>query len=1006
MNTEDSELVHRRIARQAVARPDAVAVIHGDDRISYRDLDRRATSLAEELAGAGVADNDAVVVHLERSIDLIVGFLAVLKAGGSYLPLDPTTPTQRVASIVTETASSVAITCAQDAGVLEPHVATIVVEGADRHRRSTPRRSASGNDSAYIVYTSGSTGRPKGVRVRHDALAGLCDEVTARYDVTARDRVLQFAATSFDTSIEQFAVALVNGATLVLPEYAWAPSELVANLRRYDVTVMDLSPPYWRSVLSRIEHPVTDLPLRLTIVGGSAVYVDDCRNALRKLPTSKLINAYGLTETTITNCLAELTPDNLPDDGPAPVGHPLSGSAVVVVDDHLRPVPRGLSGEVCISGPSVADGYVSATADGATRFARTPDGQQVYRTGDSGHLDADGRLVITGRVDRQVKIRGFRVEPSEIEAAIGDHPHVTDCAVVPVPRDGETGLAAYVTVRPDSRGVDVTELRSHLRYRLPAFMAPDYVIPLPEMPTTAHGKVDVAALPPPPAPGARSSDLPDASVATPAEQIVAKLWTQVLDVETVDPDDDFFALGGDSTRAAELMAKLRTSLGIDITQVRPLIKLLLTEASLRGFAAAVERARSGALADPADAHVDFSRECRLDVPVVSDPIDTPHWEAPRDVLLTGATGFLGIYLLRELLRSTDATVHCLVRAHDDRTALTRVRDTALHYFSDDLADEIAAERVVAHSGELAQPLLGLGDGRFDHLARTIDVIHHPGGMVNFIYPYSHMRAANVDGTREIIRLAGRYRNIPVHYTSTMAVISGFGTAGVHHVTESTPLEHADHLAVGYVESKWVAEELLRNASRAGLPVAIYRAADISGDQQRGAWNTATEMCAMKRFVVDTGTAPLAELPLDYTPVDVFAAAVTHIATSRPADGTAYHLTNPGKVNIHELVLRMRARGYEIEEVSWQQWLDRLIETAIEEPDHPMTPFAPLFIDRETTGRMSVAEMYLEDTFPAFTRDNVEAALAGTAITIPPVDAAMLDRYLDYLISIKFLGEPA
>jgi thioester reductase-like protein len=236
----------------------------------------------------------------------------------------------------------------------------------------------------------------------------------------------------------------------------------------------------------------------------------------------------------------------------------------------------------------------------------------------------------------------------------------------------------------------------------------------------------------------------------------------------------------------------------------------------------------------------------------------------------------------------------------------------------------------------------------------------------------------------------------------MAVIAGFGTAGVGHVDEDTPAAYAEHLSVGYVESKWVAEALLRNAVAQGLPVAIYRAADISGDRVTGAWNTATEMCAMKKFVVDTGTAPVAELPLDYTPVDVFAAAVAHIAAGSLPAGEVYHLTNPGKANISELVARLRVHGHDIREVSWAEWLDELVRLAVEQPDHPMTPFAPLFIDRCATGRMSVAEMYLETTFPVFTRTNVENALRGSGIEIPPVDAAILDSYIGYLTDIDFL----
>jgi thioester reductase-like protein len=236
----------------------------------------------------------------------------------------------------------------------------------------------------------------------------------------------------------------------------------------------------------------------------------------------------------------------------------------------------------------------------------------------------------------------------------------------------------------------------------------------------------------------------------------------------------------------------------------------------------------------------------------------------------------------------------------------------------------------------------------------------------------------------------------------MAVVAGFGTAGVRQVTETTPAGYADHLSVGYVESKWVAEGLLLAAARQGLPVAVYRAADISGDQRSGAWNTTTEMCAMKKFVVDTGLSPIAELPLDYTPVDCFAAAVAHIAATRLPQGEVYHLTNPGKVNISVLAERLRAHGHKVREVPWDEWVERIAELAIEQPGHPMTPFAPLFIDRCTAGTMSVAEMYLETTFPVFTRDNVEAALRGSGIVIPPVSTDLLDRYIGYLTRVDFL----
>lgn len=1007
MNIRRQSNVHDLFAARAASQPGGIAVVSGDQQISYAELDERANQLANFLRDNGTGPGSVVMVHLERSIDTIVALLAVLKAGGAYLPVEPGVPDSRIETFVEETGCATVITHARDthrfAAVLDTAITVAAGAGYPADAPNTP---VAGSDAAYVIYTSGSTGTPKGVVVDHDSLSYVIGELVGWYGITPADRVLQFGALSFDTSIEQITVALVGGATLVLPDLAWAPSELPDRLRRHGVTVMDLTPAYWRRFLSEVAARPGELPVRLAIVGGEAVRAEDCRTALELMPDVRLVNAYGLTETTITSCVLDLTADVLPARGAAPVGPPLPGTAVHVLDELLRPVGPGERGEIYIGGRGVAR-YLTADARARDRFVPDPfadrPGARMYRTGDLGAWTREGNLEVVGRLDRQVKIRGFRVEPGEIEATLAAHELVDNVAVTDYEQGGQRRLVAYYTSPAGApRSLGARELREFVAGYLPDYLVPTAFVALPELPEKSNGKVDLAALPAPTTEPA-TTEADDSTVVSLFERGVARLWCQVLELDRVGPHDNFFALGGNSILAAELLAKVRGAFGVLITQVRPLIRLLLEDATLRSFALAVQAARAGTLAgDDTRKPVDFAAESELAVPIRQTVTDPPRWQDPEHIFLTGATGFLGVYLLRELLSTTDAVVHCLVRAEDADAVLARVQATARHYFRDDLAAHRAAGRIVGVPGDLERPLLGLSEEDFDELARTVDVIHHPGGRVNFIYPYSHLRPANVAGTREIIRMAGRHRNIPVHYTSTMAVIAGFGTAGVGHVDEDTPAAYAEHLSVGYVESKWVAEALLRNAVAQGLPVAIYRAADISGDRVTGAWNTATEMCAMKKFVVDTGTAPVAELPLDYTPVDVFAAAVAHIAAGSLPAGEVYHLTNPGKANISELVARLRVHGHDIREVSWAEWLDELVRVAVEQPDHPMTPFAPLFIDRCATGRMSVAEMYLETTFPVFTRTNVENALRGSGIEIPPVDAAILDSYIGYLTDIDFL----
>jgi amino acid adenylation domain-containing protein/thioester reductase-like protein len=1009
MNTAGNLPVHDQLAACAAARPGHVAVVQGDQRLTYAALDRRSDELARGLRERGVRRGTVVMVHLERSIDSIVSLFATLKAGAAYLPVDPGTPAARLTTIVKETGCAVALTQAGDLARFAdlPLTAVTVAEaGASSGSPRPAEVTVSGTDLAYLIHTSGSTGTPHGVLVEHDSLAYLCRAVNERYGIGPNDRVLQFAALSFDTSLEQILVTLLNGATLVLPDWAWAPGELAGQLRRHSITVMDLTPAYWRRFLSEFARASTGLSaLRLVIVGGEAVRAEDCREALRLMPGVRLVNAYGLTETTITSTTMEITPDVLPPRGTAPVGQPLPGTSVYLLDDRAQPVGTGRRGEVYIGGRGVARGYTSEEVPTRQRYLPDPfagrAGTRMFRTGDLGRWTPEGNLEILGRLDRQVKIRGFRVEPAEIEATLAASDLVANVAV----KAWDQRLVAYYSAQPGSAEPG-ERLRGFAARYLPAHLVPALFVQLPELPVKSNGKIDLDALPAPESPAAPA---PGPAANTPVtglvERGVARIWGEVLGVPEPAPRDDFFARGGDSIQATQLIARVRASFSILIDQVRPLIRVLLDNATLQDFTTAVQAARAGTLSGDTGRPADFVAEAKLDVPIRQRVTDPPQWRSPDRVLLTGATGFLGVYLLRELLSRTDAVVHCLVRADDPGHARQRIQDNARHYLGNDLAGWYAAGRIVAVPGDLAQPLLGLPADDFDELARTVDVIHHPGGHVNFVYPYNHLRGANVDSVREIIRLAGRYRNIPVHYTSTMAVIAGFGTAGVRHVTERTPPAHPDHLTVGYVESKWVAEAMLSNAAAAGLPVAIYRAADIAGDQATGAWNTATEMCAMKRFIVDTGSSPVAELPLDYTPVDSFAAAVVHIAGRSLPTGEVYHLTNPGKVNVARLAERLRARGYAIEDVAWDDWVDRLLHLAVEQPGHPMTPFAPLFIDRCATGRMSVAEMYLETTFPAFTRDNVDNALQDSGITIPAVDSTMLDRYLDYLTSTGFLPTP-
>jgi amino acid adenylation domain-containing protein/thioester reductase-like protein len=1056
---DGDRLVHEVFAEQAVRRPGATAVIAGRTQVSYRELDSSANRLAHYLGQIGAGPETMIGVYLERGVDVIRAILAIMKSGAGYLPLDPSLPPERLSRICSQVRPAAVITARPDsfpgAGPRLLPLAELAAE-LDRQPATAPAVRLQPDNLCYVIYTSGSTGDPKPVAVSHRNLACVIAELVGEYRITDDDRVGQMASMAFDTSIEQVFVALTGGATLLLPPPGtMAPSELLRRIERRRVTVLDLTPAYWHQLLAHTEPDEERLrSVRLMITGGEPADPEVCRTALRAAPWARLLNAYGLTETTITSALfdvgAGLPPQHQGDPDAAdptpavrvPVGRPAGRARITVVDERLRPVPAGAAGEICIGGPPVARGYLGRPGLTAERFVPDPGGVpggRMYRTGDLGRWLDDGNLEVVGRMDRQLKVRGFRVEPGEIESVLAGHPDIDQVSVVASTKSsGDTRLVAYyVPTAAAATGAgngshhpSAATFRSYLLDRLPGYMIPAAFVARHRLPTSSerdqaerdqaeHAQAERAqtereqaghdrAAPQPALPKqtARRPRLPrQGERQTPTQAGLAALWARLLHREQVGLDDDFFALGGNSLLAAEMLAGTRASFGIPPDSVRPLTRCLLRDPTLRGFAQAVQDARAGSLTDGDQQEIDFVAEAALDVAISRDGARSrprPDWRSPREILLTGATGFLGAHLLRELLDATDARVWCLVRARDEGEVLRRIAQAAARYE----LPEPSGGRVLPLPGDLAAPGLGLPDAQFRRLAGDVDIIYHPGALVNFIYPYQELRAANVAGTREVIRLAGEYRGIPVHYVSTTAVLAGLGVEGVHEVTEETSLAYPQQLRMGYVETKYVAEELLRNAARAGLPVAIYRPLDIVGSIDTGAWSTSTEMCALIRFMTDTGLAPDIDLPLDYVPADVCAAAIRHISVTEEAAGRTYHLASPEHALLGSLVGRLRDRGYRIDDVAFGDWVSELARQAALDPSHPMAPFMPLFVDRGGAAGLTVAEMYLAHVFPTYTRANTERALRGSGIAFPPVNGQLIDRNIDRLMESGYLSDPA
>ncbi len=548
--------------------PDAVAVTHDDRSLSYGELNARANRLAHALRRAGVKPDTLVALSLERSLDLVVAIIAVLKAGGAYLPLDPEQPADRVDFILRDCNAPVLITTEALLDRLPPHEARTICldrDAAELEAESTedPAPAATPDHLAYVIYTSGSTGQPKGVEVEHRHVSRLFAATDSWLRPGPEDTWTLLHSYAFDFSVWELWGALLHGGRLVVVPAMTArtPDALARLIAAEGVTIFNATPSLFLTAIDDLVAVGDDLALRYVIFGGEALQPRLLRSWFDRFgdvrPT--LVNMYGITETTVHVTYRPLTAADADRDG-SPIGDPLPDLQLYLLDDHLAPVPVGIPGELYVGGAGVTRGYLNRPELTAERFIANPfGGGRLYRTGDGGRWSADGNLLYEGRLDDQVKIRGFRIELGEIQAVLSEHPDVAECAVISW--DGTSGaqLAAYVVPANGADGAMAASLREWVRGKLPEYMVPATFTVISELPLTANGKLDRRALPEPVAEVAGG-----AAPASPTELAIAEIFAELLGADEFSVDDDFFTIGGHSLLAAQLIARIRARFEVSL----------------------------------------------------------------------------------------------------------------------------------------------------------------------------------------------------------------------------------------------------------------------------------------------------------------------------------------------------------------------------------------------------------------------------------------------------------
>jgi amino acid adenylation domain-containing protein len=591
---------HKLFEAQAGRSPRAHALIYEDQKLTYEELNGRADSLARYLVRAGVGPDSLVGICMERSVEMVVAILGVLKASGAYVPLDPTYPKDRLTFMAEDAGLRVLLTQSH----LSPQIPDLELttlcmdtefgaveagEDGPPERGGPARREVTPEDLAYVIYTSGSTGKPKGVMAPHSAVSNMVLWMQAAYEMTPADRLLQKTAFGFDASVWEFFWPLITGATLVIARpYAEKDGDyMVKTLREQNVTVLQLVPSLLKLLVEQEGFEECG-NLRHVFCGGEALPTAVCDRFFERLPEARLTNVYGPTETTMHVTVWECHTGAA--ERIAPIGRPVGNTQAYILDKHMQPVPIGIPGELCIGGAQVARGYLNQPGLTAERFISDPfggrQGGKLYRTGDLARFRDDGSIEFLGRIDHQVKIRGYRIELGEIESVSRQHEAVSEIIVMArEDMPGDKRLVAYVVAGP-GQNLKVSELRNHLLGKLPDYMVPSAFVLLDRLPLLANGKVDLKALP---GPGSSRQQLDEEYVEprNEAERAIAGVFAEVLGVEKVGVDDNFFLLGGHSLSATQVITRLRDTLHADVP-----LRRMFEKPTVAGLALAVEEFKS------------------------------------------------------------------------------------------------------------------------------------------------------------------------------------------------------------------------------------------------------------------------------------------------------------------------------------------------------------------------------------------------------------------------------
>ena len=990
MNSAESGL-HQLLKAQATQTPDTPAIVFGDEQTSYAQLDQATDALAAYLRHWGVSTDDPVGICMETCPEYIVASIGTLKAGAPFMPIALDLPDSLLGTLLSESQPKVVVTKARHLPRLSkfPGPRLLPVNSDQSWRAFAPANAeirVNTGDLAFLPYTSGTTGQPKGVLQTNGALISSYVARCRFSSYSAGDRV----ACNIFFPWEFLRPLLKGGTVYVIPDdVVFAPRAVTKFIAEHRITEVLFTPSLLQGVLNSTDRKQLRAALsslRVVWLNGEVVPASLLRLSLDVLPRSaRVFNTYSISETHDV-CTIELTDLCLDTGDACPVGYAMDGVTLRVLPEGQSDLASSGIGELFIGGRGLARGYLKRPDLDAEKFVRW-NGERYYATGDLAEVDARGMTTIIARNDSMVKIRGYTVYLSAIEETLCQHCDAVDAVVLAENKDeGYNRLVAYVVRGPqaawkvDGKSGTSRDLRALLERYLPPYMVPSHFMELETLPINQQtGKLERKALPAlRERRGAVKQRTPLSKHATAAERrrVLRELWSAALEVDGDSLEDDwnFFDLGGHSLTGLDLTLGIEHLFGIELNGTE-----IYEYPTINELGAYLEN--RGPNMEP---RISLAEDSVLDPEIAPGgaPRITRLSEA-SSVLVTGTTGFLGAFLLDELLRAAgqDTRFYCLVRDRNSGQggSTNRVLDTLKFY---GLAGHSAGDRIVPVSGDLTLPRMGLDNEEYRRLAEEIDLIFHCAASVNYAYPYSAAKPHTVGGTLEVLKFACTAATKPVQYISSNGIFPG---------GDDTPyLENSDidgfvdRMEGGYNQTKWVAERLVWSAVSRGLPVCIFRPGNIGHHSGTGTVNPNDFLSVIIKACARLGCAPLApEWFFEMTPVDFLVKAITKISDDPKHLGRVYNVVQQDPVPADQVFAYMENHGYVADRAQLGDWKSRLETMADRDEDMELKV---LVRSLESFGP------YLSDT-SVYDISRFSEALSEIGLGMPAVDVDYVTKFL-------------